>query len=305
VTASDDELRRRFADLEEALLPQVHAADPAALQRRGRAFRIRRTLVLAAAATLLIAAFTAIERSWLIEHGDAVEPVSPAPRPATTPPSTQQPPTTGAPTSTTQASTSTTPAGFRFRVDPRTARGGQPVTLAGSGCAPGARVGFAWVPADVVPASVGNLPPATTRRDGTFQTIWRLEAGFQPGRYTVTAACAQPKASATAILTVSQQPQASNLRITQPANQSGVTQGTTVIVRGVGCPAGSRVQLAFNGQLLATVTAQADGSFQAPVRIPVYRIDPTQPESSEAELTATCDQHRDVVIVAVNAASQP
>jgi hypothetical protein len=208
----------------------------------------------------------------------------------------------GAPAPGRPASLTTPSARFRFWVRPRTARPGQPVTLAGSGCAPGARVGFAWVRAGVVPASVGNLPPATARRDGTFQATWRLDPGFRPGRIAITAGCAQPGALATAILTISQQPQANGLRITQPANQSGVTQGTTVVVRGLGCPAGATVQVRFNARLLATATARADGSFRAPVRIPTYRIDPTMPESQEAELTATCGQQRDAVVVVVNPA---
>jgi hypothetical protein len=201
--------------------------------------------------------------------------------------------------------TTTAPsAGFRFSVAPRTARPGQPVTLSGSGCAAGSRVNFSWVPADVTPASVGELPPTTARSDGTYQTTWRLEPGFRPVRIAITAGCAQPKASATAILTISRELHERELRITQPVNQSGVTQGTRVFVRGMGCPAGTRVRIAFNGQRLATVTAEADGSFRVLVRIPVYRIDPGLEESSEAELTASCGQRRDGVVVVVNAADQ-
>jgi hypothetical protein len=215
VTASDDDIRRRFADLEEALLPQVHAADPVAVQLRGRRLRIRRALVVGAAAMLLVAVFAVVKGASLIDYGGVVEPISHAPPPTPTPPSTLPPATTAttkaptstteAPTSTTEAPTSTTQAlrGFRFSVAPRTARPGQPVTLSGSGCAAGSHVNFSWVPADVTPASVGELPPTTARSDGTYQTTWRLEPGFRPVRIAITASCAQPKASATAILTIS------------------------------------------------------------------------------------------------------
>jgi hypothetical protein len=210
VTESDQELRRRFADLQEALLPQVHAADPATVQRRGRALRTRRALTLGVAAALLVAAFVAVERPSLVDHRGA-EPVSPAPQPTTAPPSTRQPATTGAPTSTTRGSTTTTtkepgrqststtpPAapGRRFQVRPSTIAQGQRVTVSGTGCNPG----------DQVIIIFGTEPGGgrgTAKADGSFQ--FSFAPTLEPRTTTtfdVYAACREGVFTPTAKLTI-------------------------------------------------------------------------------------------------------
>jgi hypothetical protein len=211
VTVPEEELRRRFVELEEMLLPQLPEVGPAAVERRGRGLRARRVLALGAVAALVAAAVVVgVERRppWG-QDGRVAEPAAPAARTTAPPPSSRAvaaggtvaratTPPTSAPTTAT-----TSPPAFSFSLRPRTARGGQVVTLSGGGCAAGARVDFAWVPADVLPASVGDLPPATTGRDGTYRATWRLGRFFQPGRYAVTATCARPRSSVTRVLTVS------------------------------------------------------------------------------------------------------
>jgi DNA-directed RNA polymerase specialized sigma24 family protein len=82
---SDDELRRRFSQLQATLLPQVRGADLAAVQRRGRARRTHRALAVAAAATLLVVAAVAGAKLHPFAHRGVVGPVSPS-VPSTAPP---------------------------------------------------------------------------------------------------------------------------------------------------------------------------------------------------------------------------
>lgn len=85
MTTLDDELRRRFSQLEATLLPQVRGADLAAVQRRGRARRTHRALAVAAAATLLVvAAVVGVKLHPFAQHS-VVGPVSPS-VPSTAPP---------------------------------------------------------------------------------------------------------------------------------------------------------------------------------------------------------------------------
>lgn len=85
MTTLDDQLRRRFLELQATLLPQVRGADLAAVQRRGRARRTHRALAVAAAATLLVVAAVAGARLHPLAHRGVVGPVSPG-VPSTAPP---------------------------------------------------------------------------------------------------------------------------------------------------------------------------------------------------------------------------
>jgi hypothetical protein len=85
VTTLDEELRRRFSELEATLLPQVGGSDPGAVQRRGRARRVRRALAVAGAATLLVVTAIAGAKLHPFARHPMVGPVSPSP-PSTAPP---------------------------------------------------------------------------------------------------------------------------------------------------------------------------------------------------------------------------
>jgi hypothetical protein len=85
VTTLDDQLRRRFSELEATLLPQVGGADLAAVQRRGRARRIHRALAVATAATLLVVAAVVGVKLYPFARHSVVGPVSPS-VPSTAPP---------------------------------------------------------------------------------------------------------------------------------------------------------------------------------------------------------------------------
>jgi hypothetical protein len=85
VTTSDEQLRRRFAALQQALLPQVGGPDLAAVQRRGRTRRVHRALALAAVAALLVTAAVVGTRLHPFAQSGLIGPVAPTVPP---PPST-------------------------------------------------------------------------------------------------------------------------------------------------------------------------------------------------------------------------
>lgn len=85
---SDEQLRRRFSGLQQALLPQVGGADLAAVQRRGRTRRAYRALAVAAAAALLVTAAVVGTRLYPFAQSGLIGPVAPS-----VPPPSAQPPT--------------------------------------------------------------------------------------------------------------------------------------------------------------------------------------------------------------------
>jgi hypothetical protein len=78
VTTLDDELRHRFSELEATLLPQVGGADLTTVQRRGRTWRARRALAVAAATAMLVTVAVVGIRLHPFAQRSVVGPVSPS-----------------------------------------------------------------------------------------------------------------------------------------------------------------------------------------------------------------------------------
>lgn len=90
--------------------------------------------------------------------------------------------------------------------------------------------------------------------------------------------------------------------ITSPPHQSGVLEGTTVMVKGGDCPSGHVVRVFFAAapQKDASTTSGPDGSWSVGLPVPTLAVGEVE-EASEQSVVAECAGDRDSVVVAYGA----